>query len=224
MRIWKFLKDDRRLGYGDGRLVEVGRTLTVQGEVRLCERGIHGSVVARDALWYAPGTVVARGEAGGMIDTGTDKLACAEFTPLVIVDALDTLRHFARLCALDVAHLWSPAPDTVRFLRTGDLALRQAAFRDASSAAAEAAAPAEAAWAAAEEDAWAAQAAWAAETAVQAAAWAASCAAEATAEAAWAAEACPAKATAQARTEIKGKQRRRLERMLHELIRKESTK
>ena len=218
MKVWKFLEADRRLGYGDGRLVTVGKTLTVQGEVRLCERGIHGSVVARDALWYAPGSVVVRGDAGGMIDTGIDNLACAEFIPLAIVDAAETLRHFARLCALDVAHLWSPAPDTVRFLRTGDPTLRQAAFRDASSAA----------WAARTEEAVQAAARTAAQAAVHAAAWAAAAtamaagAAQAAAMAAGAAAACQAKAIAQARAEIKGKQARRLERMLRELIRQET--
>ena len=203
MKVWKFLDSDRRLGYGDGRLVKVGETLTVDGEIVLCSRGIHAARGAIDALMYAPGSVAVRGEAGGMIAKGTDKLACGEFIPLAIVDAADTLRHFARLCALDVAHLWSPAPDTVRFLRTGDPALRLNAYRNASSAAAEAESwAAQAAWAAAEDEAWAAQAAWAAEAAAHAI----------------------AEMPVRARAEIKGKQRRRLERMLHELIRQENAK
>ena len=209
MKVWKFLQDDRRLGHGDGRLVKVGETLTVDGEIVLCRRGIHAARGAIDALMYAPGSVAVRGEAGGMIAKGADKLACAEFLPLAIVDAAETLRHFARLCALDVAHLWHPAPDTVRFLHTGDPALRQAAHSNASSAAAAEAAWAEAAWAA-----WTAAAAWApAQAAWAAAAWAAK------AQAAWA-----AKATARARAETKGKQARRLERMLQQLIRKENAK
>jgi len=36
------------------------------------------------------------------------------------LDASLVLRRFARLCALDVVHLWSPPPLVVRYLRTGD--------------------------------------------------------------------------------------------------------
>lgn len=124
---WKFLHDDRRLGYGDGRLVEVGVTLTVDGPPLLCERGIHASRRAIDALQYAETAIVARVACEGEIVEGVDKLACTRLTPLAIFDASDTLRAFARACALDVIHLWD-APDIVRrYLDTGDESLRAAA-------------------------------------------------------------------------------------------------
>ena len=45
----------------------------------------------------------------------------------------DQIRHFSRLCALDVIHLWD-APEVVRrYLETGDESLRQEA-RDAADA------------------------------------------------------------------------------------------
>ena len=77
----------------------------------------------------------------------------------------DQIRHFSRLCALDVIHLWD-APEVVRrYLETGDESLRQEA-RDAAEAA-EAALRA-ASWDAAE----------AAEAALRAASWDAAEAAE----------------------------------------------
>ena len=55
---------DRILGYGDGRKIIKGRTLSARSnpafpvactEPTLCEYGMHGSIDIRDALAYAPG-------------------------------------------------------------------------------------------------------------------------------------------------------------------------
>ena len=202
MKVWKFLGSRRRLGIdGNGRLVKVGKTLTADGEIVLCRRGIHAARDAMDALMYAPGAVAVRGNAAGTIVQGRNNLVCSEFMPLAIVDAAETLRHFSRLCALDVAHLWEPKQATVRFLKTGAPSLRIKAYKDAASVAYRRVPDDSAAWAARA----ARDASWDAGTATDRAAWLA------------------ANAAGFALAEIKGKQHRRMERMLRELIRKETT-
>ena len=72
--MWHFLPADRRLGFGDGREVKVGETLTVEGEPVLCEHGLHGSSRARDALGYAQGRpVISRVRLGGTLLHDDDK-------------------------------------------------------------------------------------------------------------------------------------------------------
>ena len=99
----------------------------------------------------------------------------------------DIMRLFARLCALDVIHLWD-APSLVRqYLETGDESLREkagaaskAAAWDSSAGAAAWAASKAAAWNVSKDAAWTASkaAAWAAAwTASKAAAWTAAWAA-----------------------------------------------
>ena len=70
---WHFLSDDCRLGYGDGREVIVGETLTVDCEPVMCQSGLHWSENILDALYYAPGNVCSFVEGGGTIITGDDK-------------------------------------------------------------------------------------------------------------------------------------------------------
>ena len=134
MLAWHFSAADKKLGNGDGRLIVKGLTLKVDCEPVLCSIGLHASVKALDALKYAPGHYLWRVKLGGTIVRGDDKCVATERTALWGFDATNMLRHFARLCALDVVHLWD-CPDVVkRFLESGDENLREAA-RDATWAA-----------------------------------------------------------------------------------------
>ena len=147
----------------DGRQVPAdGEMLRHDGPLVMCESGLHASVRILDALQYAPGETICRVQCGGEIKQGSDKLVCTERTILWRVDGETLLRQFARICALDVAHLWDMPVVVRKYLETGDQALRDAA-RDA---------------------AW--DATWDASSAASAAAWAASSARDA-ARAAWAA-------------------------------------
>jgi hypothetical protein len=197
MRAWHFVRDDGLLR--DGRpLPADGIVLRHTGPLALCESGLHASVDPFDALPYAPGALVCRVECGGEVVHGGDKLVCRERTILWRADATDVLRRFARLCALDVAHLWDAPGVVVRYLRTGDESLRAAARAAAWDAARDAARAA--AWDAAWAAAWdaARDAAWdAARDAARAAAW------DATRAAAWDA--------------ARDAQSRRLQRMLADL-------
>ena len=155
MKAWYFSDESRRLRYGDGREIAVGVTHTVDCVPVLCKSGLHASVRAIDALEYAPGPIIWRVELGGTINHENDKCAATKRTYVAGgVDATETLRAFARACALDVVHLWD-APQVVKdYLVTGDESLRASAWAAASWAAARAAARGAAmasAWAAARD-------------------------------------------------------------------------
>ena len=138
MLAWHFLKADRRLAYPPHTPVFAGQRLTVAPErLRLCTYGLHASVRALDALEYAPGPVVCRVALGGVIKRGNDKVCASERTVLAMADATETLRAFARSCALDVIDKWSAPPVVRKYLATGNESLREAA---ASAAWAESAA------------------------------------------------------------------------------------
>jgi hypothetical protein len=152
--------------------------------------------------------VLCRVSCGGEILEQDDKLVCTRRTYMSVVDATDMLRHFSRLCALDVIQLWA-APEVIRrYLRTGDDKLQAAAASAARDDGAD--------WAN-----WAARAAWAASvswpngnvaSAARIAAGAAAGAWAAAAGAVW-------------RWEMqKNRQNRRLHRMAMKLIRAQTQK
>ncbi len=154
MKAWYFSEASKKLRYDDNREIAIGVTHKIEGAPVPCQNGLHGSVKLMDALKYAPGPVVWEVELGGDIvaHEDGDKLAATERTYLRGgIDITDTLRAFARRCALDVIHLWD-APEIVkRYLKTGGESIRgtagdaawdaaRAAAMDAPSAAARAAA------------------------------------------------------------------------------------
>lgn len=78
MKAWHFCSIDKKLGYGDSRQIQSGRTIKVKfpntnnnGDIfslpTLCESGLHASVRLLDALKYAPGPIICRVELGGTI-------------------------------------------------------------------------------------------------------------------------------------------------------------
>jgi len=157
MKAWHFAQENRRLGYNDGRLIRKGQWLVHRGPLVMCESGLHASKRIIDALKYASGSVICRVELGGEIVHGEDKSVAERRQCLWYIDGTDLLRKFARMCALDVIHLWDAPDIVIQYLRSGDETIRAAAWA--------------AARAAAEATAWAA--AWAAAEAAGAAAWAA---------------------------------------------------
>ena len=127
MKAYYFSKEDRRLRYGDDRLIEDGVTHTIEGTSVLCGHGLHASAEPFDALRYAPGPILWEVELSGDITVGEDKAVASERKYLRHIDATDLLRQFARKQALSVIHLWD-APDVVKeYLETGKEELRAAA-------------------------------------------------------------------------------------------------
>lgn len=168
---WHWLRDDRRLQFGSKELVEVGKTLKHDGEVKLCHYGFHASEKAIDALQYAPGSVICCVELGGQIIEGNDKVVAAERTVIWMADATNGLHEFSCWCAenalrtakVEDVRCWQAIETKHRWLKgeasDAELAAARDAARDAAMDAARAAVWA-AAWDAAWDAAWAA--AWAA--------------------------------------------------------------
>ena len=94
-----------------------------------------------DALQYAQSSIIYRVIGSGIVvphGNPIDKYACSKRKYISGgVDISVTLRHFARLCALDVIHLWNPSEVVVEYLKTGNEKNRPAAW-DAARAAARA--------------------------------------------------------------------------------------
>lgn len=134
VKAWHFVSADRRLR--DGRpLPAVGELLVEPGPIKLYKKGLHGSRRLIDALGYAPGPVLCRTVHSGEILYGDDKLCSSGRIIIAMADVSEVLRKFARLCALDVVHLWD-APDVViQYLKTGDVKTRHAAMSAARTAA-----------------------------------------------------------------------------------------
>ena len=144
---WHFTAETLR----DGRPIPaVGEWLIYEGEVVMCESGLHASRKALHALDYAPSLICHRVECDDIVAEDDTKLVCRRRRIAGTMDADRTdaiLSRFSRQCALSVIDKWN-APDIVRrYLVTGDETIRTAAG-DAAWAAARSAAGA-AAWAAA---------------------------------------------------------------------------
>jgi hypothetical protein len=149
----------------DGRPIPPdGEWLVHEGEMVICESGLHASKRPMDALAYAPGRTLCLVECEDIVDEHADKFVCRRRKIVKRIDATELLWKASREFALSVIHLWD-APQVVRdFLTTGDESLRAAARAAAGAAAWDAAR------AAARAAAWAA--AWdAARAAARAAAW-----------------------------------------------------
>ena len=167
---WHFLRQDGCLNYEPHTLVTVGEPLRVDPPITLCERGLHASVRAIDALQYAPGPIVCRVRLDGEIKHGDDKLCATERAVMWMYDATNVLHEFACVCAetallianVDDPRCWQAIEAKRAWLRGEIGAAQLAAARDATRAAA---------WAAAGNAAWDAARA-AARAAARDAAWA----------------------------------------------------
>jgi len=134
MKYYYFSNKEKRLAYGDNRKIKLGTTHKVKGEPILCEHGLHASKRIIDALNYAPDSVLWIVELGGKVVHDDDKSVATERTYVGGgIDVTDTLRKFARMCALDVVHLWDCPPIVLEGLKTGNEEIRQEARAWASA-------------------------------------------------------------------------------------------
>ena len=191
----------------DGQPLEVGKTYTHEGEIKICESGYHASRRLIDALRYAPGAQISRVECWGDVQEQDDKLVARNRTVLWTIDATMILHEFAcRVAEIALSKVTNPDPRSLAAIKAkrkwmkGKISDKDLdAAESAAGSAAEStvrraawAAARSAAWAAAGSAAWAAaeSAAWAAaESAAESAAWAAaeSAAGSAARSAVWAA-------------------------------------
>ena len=124
MKAWHFVSETLR----DGRPIPPdGEWLVHDGELVMCESGLHASKRLVDALKYAPGNTICRVEVDGKIIKDDDKLVATRRKILWRVDGEQVLRAFARWCALGVIHLWDAPDGVIEYLTTGREDLRDAA-------------------------------------------------------------------------------------------------
>ena len=133
MKAWHFTNDTLR----DGRSLPAdGETLRHGGDLIMCEQGLHASVRIIDALQYAPGNTICRVSVSGHDwQDHDDKIVCRERTILWRINGESILRKFARLCALDIVHLWDCPEIVLKYLKTGDEKIWDAAGDAAGDAA-----------------------------------------------------------------------------------------
>ena len=209
IKAWWFAARDPdgkvRLPHGDGREVVVGETLSVEGKIVACKKGLHASVRPLDALQYAPGGVVCRVEVWGDVRKESDKIAGRNRKVLWMADADSALRLFACDCAKEACRVAKHTDErSLNAIRVARLYAEGRATSDELAAALDAAL--DAAWVAtgaAWDAAWAARvatgaawdAAWAAWVATGAA-WDATGAARVATGAAWDAAGAAARAAA----------------------------
>ena len=148
-----------RLPHGDKRVVKVGETLSVEGEIVACQSGLHASVRAVDALQYAPGSTVCRVEVWGDVQKESNKIAGRHRKVLWMADSDKALRLFACDCAEEACRVANHTDErSLNAIRVSRLYAEGKATKGKLAAARDAAWAA--AWAAARDAAW--NAAWAA--------------------------------------------------------------
>ena len=151
---WYFAPEDEKLGYEDGREIKEGTTHTVDGEISLCHKGLHGSVTLMDALSFKASTVLYRVEISGSLDISEAKLCGSTRTYLKRYKvSKHTWVKFSKKIALRNIHLveeyckGSEYEDILAFLNSetvdaeaaGDAAGAARDARDAAEAAGDAA-------------------------------------------------------------------------------------
>jgi len=155
---WYFSRGNKKLGYGDNRIIKLGLTHKVKGNPVLCKHGLHASKNILDALDCAQGPIIWKVELSGKIIKGNDKsVATARLYLEGGIDTTIILRKFTRMCALDVIHLWEAPQIVIEYLKTGKEELRAAAWTAVLAASRDDWDASSAAWAAsrdASRDAW----------------------------------------------------------------------
>lgn len=93
---WHFLPQNKRLGYGDGRVVRAGCAYKMRGKTpMLYWAGMHASQRLLDALRLASGPIACRVEVWGDLKID-DKRICGTHRRVIwMVDATDVLHRFA---------------------------------------------------------------------------------------------------------------------------------
>ena len=99
--MWHFTDTNKLLRYHDNREVVAGETLSIEGELVLCEHGLHACKNILDACNYAPGPYIWWVELSGKVVHGDDKSVATKRKAVWGYDATNVLREFARIVALE---------------------------------------------------------------------------------------------------------------------------
>ena len=102
----------------DGQPLEVGKTYTHEGEIKICESGYHASRRLIDALRYAPGAQISRVECWGDVQEQDDKLVARNRTVLWTIDATMILHEFAcRVAEIALSKVTNPDPRSLAAIK-----------------------------------------------------------------------------------------------------------
>ena len=102
----------------DGQPLEVGKTYTYEGEVKICKSGYHASRRLIDALRYAPGAQISRVECWGDVKEQDDKLVARNRTVLWTLDATMILHEFAcRVAEIALSKVTNPDPRSLAAIK-----------------------------------------------------------------------------------------------------------
>jgi hypothetical protein len=131
---WHLLGADKRLRH-DMRevIVELGKTYSCKGRLKLCETGMHASKRAIDCLEFSTGTVFCRVELIGERIDG-DKKSCARKRKVLwMVDAEKILHEFTCRCAEQALDLVEPFDSTVDPRSRAAIATKRAWLKSTST-------------------------------------------------------------------------------------------
>lgn len=135
---WWFCKENK-LPHGDNRKIKLGKTHKITGKIVPCKHGLHLSTKIIDALKYSQGGIIYKVKGHGTViphGNPIDKYVCSKRTYIDGgINIEQTLRKFARLCALDVVHLWDALDVVIKYLISGKEELRPMAWAAAGTAA-----------------------------------------------------------------------------------------
>ena len=102
----------------DGQSLEVGKTYTYEGEIKICESGYHASRRLIDALRYAHGAQISRVECWGDVQEQDDKLVARNRTVLWTLDATMILHEFACMVAeISLSKVVNPDPRSLAAIK-----------------------------------------------------------------------------------------------------------
>ena len=96
---YHFLNDDKKLGYGDGRRVHVGKWYRVKGPIELCKFGMHASKNILDALSYSNSHTLCLVELTDDVIHDGDKSVASGRKIIWMLDVEMILHEFACKCA-----------------------------------------------------------------------------------------------------------------------------
>jgi len=120
IRAWHFIRmEGKDLILRDGKKApKKGEWLVHEGDIKICESGLHASRRAFDALSYAPDGVLAvcLVECEDIIEEHADKFVCRKRKIVSWKPATELLRYFARQCALRHVDKWNPTAEDLAFL------------------------------------------------------------------------------------------------------------
>lgn len=143
IRAWHFLSVPfadypPRLGYGDDRIVEVGKTISVSPQLlEPCSYGLHASTDIIHALRFGKGMLCCRVALSGRIiqaDDETTKYCASRRRVLAMVDISQHVHEWVKWLTLEALKDWHECPHDIRNWALGGQQYQHTAHMHANAA------------------------------------------------------------------------------------------